>query len=348
MPRLTSLFRKYTHTFMLLGAILVGSLLGQSSARISSFADDWLDFTILALVTLLFAEVPFSRVRLSRQDRPVLIALWIANFAVIPFLGYGLARVFLHGHELAMIGLVIYFMSPCTDWFLSFTRLAKGNTALGMMFIPISMATQLALYPIYIWLFTPNQVSTQISQTGETIYGWFVIPVIIAAVIQLVGHYSPESVKKPLSRGISGLSMIAILLVVVCVFAANISTILEQANLVPYILAAVFTFFVCTWFLAEGISNRLHLSYENHALLSMSTAARNAPLMLAITMVAIPDQPVIYAALVVGMLLEFPHLTLLTQLLHRRHSRMVASSRVSKDDSQELGSETSTPGQIIW
>lgn len=344
MPSPTLLLRKYTHTFLLIGAILVGSLLGSSSDRLSSFADNWLDFTILALVTLLFAEVPFSRVRFGREDRPVLIALWIANFAVIPFIGYGLARVFLHGHELAMIGLVIYFMSPCTDWFLGFTRLAKGNTALGMMFIPISMATQLALYPVYIWLFTPNQVSTQISQTGETIYGWFVIPLITAAVIQVVSHYAPKSVKEPLTKTISTLSTSAILLVVICVFAANINTILDQANLVPYILAAVFTFFVITWFLAEGISKRLSLSYENHALLSMSTAARNAPLMLATTMVAIPDQPIIYAALVVGMLLEFPHLTLLTQLLNRNRSKIVAESRRSR----EYGSETSTPGQVIW
>ena len=47
----------------------------------------------------------------------------------------------------------------------------------------------------------------------------------------------------------------------------------------------------------------------------MSSAARNAPLMLAVTMAALPDQPLIYAALVIGMLVEFPHLTALRRLL---------------------------------
>jgi len=52
----------------------------------------------------------------------------------------------------------------------------------------------------------------------------------------------------------------------------------------------------------------------------MTIAARNAPLMLAVTMVALPDQPLIYAAIVIGMLLEFPHLTALQRVLMRSGS----------------------------
>ncbi|WP_353428968.1 MULTISPECIES: hypothetical protein [Paracoccus] len=58
------------------------------------------------------------------------------------------------------------------------------------------------------------------------------------------------------------------------------------------------------------------------ALLAMTTAARNAPLMLAVTAVAIPDQPSTLATIVIGMLVEFPHLTALKQvLLARRHRK---------------------------
>ncbi|MEM6357949.1 MAG: arsenic resistance protein, partial [Pseudomonadota bacterium] len=48
---------------------------------------------------------------------------------------------------------------------------------------------------------------------------------------------------------------------------------------------------------------------------TITTAARNAPLMLAVTAIAIPDQPLIYATLVIGMLVEFPHLIGLKQML---------------------------------
>jgi len=43
--------------------------------------------------------------------------------------------------------------------------------------------------------------------------------------------------------------------------------------------------------------------------------------MLAVTAVALSNQPVVYAAIVLGMLIEFPHLTALTHLLRARHSR---------------------------
>ena len=52
----------------------------------------------------------------------------------------------------------------------------------------------------------------------------------------------------------------------------------------------------------------------------MTTAARNAPLMLGLTTAAFPEQPLIYAALIIGMLVEFPHLTALKHLLLRSNT----------------------------
>jgi ACR3 family arsenite efflux pump ArsB len=59
-------------------------------------------------------------------------------------------------------------------------------------------------------------------------------------------------------------------------------------------------------------------------LLTMTTSARNAPLMLAVTAVALPGQPVLHAAIVLGMLVEFPHLTALVHLFRRRLPAPVA------------------------
>mgnify|MGYP001941547501 CR=1 FL=1 len=57
------------------------------------------------------------------------------------------------------------------------------------------------------------------------------------------------------------------------------------------------------------------LSYPEYFLLTMIIAARNPSLMLAVVMVALPGQPQIYATLVIGMLVEFPHLKELRRLL---------------------------------
>lgn len=313
--------KQYSHTLSLASAIVLGCLAGHLFPGIGELSFDLLDYTVLLLVALLISEVPISRLKFAAQDRTTLIALWIVNFLLIPPLGYGLAAVFLRGHELAMIGLVIYLMSPCTDWFLGFVRLSKGNTALGTVFIPISMATQLAAYPVYIRLFTPESVTSQIGEMGNTIFGWFLIPLFVAIILRGVIHYLPYKAAEISRQSISIGSTVVITVLVFQIFAINVGTIIDQIEILPRMLAAILMFFIITWFLVEGFSRRLKLDYENQALLGVSCAARNAPLMLAITTMAIPDQPVVYAAIVVGMVLEFPHLTALAALLLRQRGR---------------------------
>ena len=59
----------------------------------------------------------------------------------------------------------------------------------------------------------------------------------------------------------------------------------------------------------------------------MTTAARNSPLILGLATIALPDQPLVYAALIIGMLLEFPHLTVLSRILQQQTSRISSSQR---------------------
>ena len=106
-------------------------------------------------------------------------------------------------------------------------------------------------------------------------------------------------------------------LLVFQIFAGNISKILQYHGVFVLILVAIISFFMLTFLLGEFLSRLFKLNYPEHALLTMTIAARNAPLMLAITMAVLPNQPLVYAALIIGMLVEFPHLTLLRRLLLR-------------------------------
>ena len=59
----------------------------------------------------------------------------------------------------------------------------------------------------------------------------------------------------------------------------------------------------------------------------MTTAARNSPLILGLATIALPDQPLVYAALIIGMLVEFPHLTVLSRILQQQTPRIPSSQR---------------------
>lgn len=305
-------------SLLLIGAIGLGAAIGHFSPASSTWLGDRIDPTLLVLIGLLFFGVRFDAiVRALGHLRFIALAL-VANFVFVPFIGWGIASVILPDYPLFMVGLVIYFMSPCTDWFLGFTRLAKGNVALGTALIPINMVVQLLLYPLYLHLFTRNVVQVEPGIIGSTLLQWFLLPLVVAvAAHYLLRFLLSRSRFEKLLEQVNALTPWVIALLVTEIFAANIETILAHFGIFGWLLLAVFLFFVATFVLGEILSRLARLQHPEHALLTMTIAARNAPLMLAVTMAALPDQPLVHAAIVIGMLLEFPHLTLLRHLLLR-------------------------------
>lgn len=309
---------------LLLAAIVLGALIGHFSAPSGQWLGERVDPTLLVLVTLLFFGVRFGAlVQAAGQWRFLAIAL-VANFVLIPWLGYAVASVFLSAHPLFMVGLVIYFMSPCTDWFLGFTRLAGGNVALGTALLPINMVVQLLLYPLYLQWFTYNAVEVEAGVMSATLLQWFLLPLIAALLAhQVLRRVLGAARFKRVLQVADQATPWVLALLVLEIFAANIAVIVEHRVVFAWVLLSVFVFFALTYLLGEGISRLFRLRYPEHALLTMTTAARNAPLMLAVTMAALPQQPLIYAALVIGMLVEFPHLTALRRLLLSARGRFV-------------------------
>jgi len=311
-------------TLLLITAIVIGSVIGSFTPTATEKISGWIDPIILTLVSLLFFEISFGGLAgITRHLRFFSIA-WVANFIIIPLIGWGIASLFLSGKPLLFTGLLIYFIAPCTDWFLGFTKLAKGNTILGSVLIPINLISQLLLYPVFLGLFAGNELGFDIAGLTGILWQWFVLPFGSAIILhQILRRLLPSSIFASLLRLVSSLIPFTIAALVVCIFAGNITTILSHAGDFLIILAAVFCFFIATWFLGNLLTRHFKLTYPEHALLTMTTAARNAPLMLGLTTAAFPNQPLIYAAIIIGMLVEFPHLTALKHLLLRRENRSI-------------------------
>ncbi|MDO8828142.1 arsenic resistance protein [Methylophaga sp.] len=311
-------------SMLLLAGISIGATTGYFSPSAGEWLGDRIDMTLLVLITLLFFGVRFEAiVRSFGHLRFISIAVF-ANFVLVPLIGYAIASVLMPDYPLIMVGLLIYFMSPCTDWFLGFTQLAKGNVALGTALIPINMLLQLLLYPLYLQLFTNNIVQVDPGIISSTLLQWFLLPLLLAICLHyLLRFLVKRDVFNHILQRVDQLTPWVIALLVLEIFASNITVILQNSTVFSWLLLGVFIFFVATFLLGEVISRLFRLSYPEHALLTMTIAARNAPLMLAVTMVALPGQPLIYAAIVIGMLLEFPHLTALRYMLLNSNSLTV-------------------------
>lgn len=318
-PPLPATPRALTTTLLFVGAILVGSLLGATLPGAGAALGEQVDHIVLVLVALLFFDLRLDGLRsLRRTPRTLLPAIGM-NFLLIPVIAAGLTLVL--PDPAVRLGVMIYCLAPCTDWFLGFTRMARGDTTTGATLLPIQMALQLALYPIWIAVFTGRGVDATLGDIGPTLLTWFVLPAGAGLAARLVVRFAaPAPWRARIAEGAGRLIPAVIAALIVCLFAANIGTILDHPVPFAWVLPVVFLFFVSTYLVGEGLGRLLRLRYPELVLLTMTTSARNAPLMLAITSVALPGQPLVFAAIVLGMLIEFPHLTALTHLLRRREA----------------------------
>ncbi len=308
-------------------AILAGSVLGLTAPAAGETMSAGVDPTLLLMIFLLFFELRPGAIFQDFGNLRFLSLAWSANFLIVPFIGFAVATMFLSGQALLFTGLVIYFISPCTDWFLGFTRMARGDTALGAALIPINMLTQLLLFPLWLWLFTPHTGLVDFAAVPGILTQWFLLPLIGAQALRFgLEKFLPKNGFERLLHWVGLIVPLAIAGLILQIFAANVTAIAGHLEALAVILPAIFLFFVTTFILGVGLSRLAGLAYPRHALLAMTMAARNAPLMLAVTAVAIPDQPLILAALVTGMLVEFPHLTGLKQLLLWQRSRASRAS----------------------
>ena len=298
-------------TILLLLAVVIGSVVGIASPAAGSVAGDFIDPTILALVFLLLFEVPVKGIFKGVTNVRFIGIAWVMNFLVIPFIGFAVASLFLSGESLFYTGLIIYFMAPCTDWYLGFTRLAKGNVELGAAILPINMVTQLVLFPIYLILFD-TVVEYKVNLT--VLLEWFIQPLLAAVLFRFMLFRFIDKILPVCKVAIP----LALVLLVGQIFAANINQLVEHIAIVPLLLLSIFVFFMLTFALGELVAKVFKLKYPEHCLLTFTTGARNAPLMLGLATVALPDQPLIYATITVGMLIEFPHLTALKAIFLKR------------------------------
>ena len=315
-----------TTTLLLPLAIILGLVTGHFLPASGETLDAFIDPLVMGLLALLFFEIRFAPLREASCHLGFLSIAWVANFILIPILGWGIASLFFGQEPALFAGLLLYFLFPCTDWFLAFTRIAKGDVALGSVLIPINLISQLLLFPIYLSLFIGLQTTFDLLGMWGTLVRWFLFPFLGAMILRRILSKALPTARFERVTNLPG-SIVPWLLsaLVLCIFSSHASQLTAHPGAFPLILLAVFLFFVLTWILGQLLALRFRLAQPQRVLLAMTTTARNSPLMLGLATIALPNQPLVYAALIIGMLVEFPHLTIISRLLLRKDTRIKTS-----------------------
>ncbi|MDZ5078835.1 hypothetical protein [Nesterenkonia sp. HG001] len=277
------------------------------------------DPIIMVLLGLLFLEVRLGGGReLLRSRRAAVVVLGL-NFLILPAVALGVTALIVPDDDLVRLGLLIYLLFPCTDWFLGFTRVAGGSTALGAALIPVSLVLQLLLYPVWISALSGRSLPGVMEALWPALLEGLLVPAAVAVVLRvLIGLLCGRSVLERVQGIAGGCVPWVIAALILGLFSSGLGEAALEPAALGRVLAGVVMFFAVSLALAELVRRWAGLAEDEATLVVFTTTARNAPLMLAVTALALGENTVITAVIVLGMLLEFPHLTALTWWMRRR------------------------------
>ena len=258
----------------------------------------------------LFLEVPLSELKNSFKNVKFTSTSLIINFIWTPLFGYFLGSLFLKGNVDILIGFFMLILTPCTDWYLVFTKMAKGDLPLSLSILPINLVLQIVLLPVYLILFFSSGNSMDYTQLMYSLIIVIVIPFTAAQIVKFILN---NGLNEKAANLFSSLQIWFLSLAVFCIFASQGELLFENLDSVLTIFVPLILFFIANAIIDLLVSEKINFNYSEYASLTMTTLARNSPLALAIAINSFPGHELISIALVIGPLIELPVLYIMSK-----------------------------------
>ncbi|MGL3067050.1 MULTISPECIES: arsenic resistance protein [Planococcus] len=308
-----NVFEKF-QTVIILLAVGAGLLLGQF-IFFEQYAESFILPFLLLMLYGLFLTIPLRHLKDAFKKRSFLNISAIINFLWTPTLAWGLGAIFLADHPAIWIGFIMLMVTPCTDWYLMFTSIAKGNVPLSTSVLPINLILQVVLLPVYLFIFAGTIESIPLSTIGESILLVLVLPFALAHLTRYTLRKKEAFLNEKLVPFFATTQIFFLSLAILAMFASQGKYLINNLEVISILILPVLLFFVVNFVVAQTVGKVMKFSYEDTVSLSLTIIARNSPVSLAIAVVAFPDQPLIALALVIGPLIELPVLAIVSQLL---------------------------------
>lgn len=303
-------------TLIIILAVIIGLLFGQFDL-VAQYSSNLIVPLLMTMLFGLFLSLDLKKLRSSFLNLKFSVSNIIINFIWTPIFAYILGSIFLSLELALWIGFVMLMVTPCTDWYLVFTGVAKGNVSLSTAILPINLILQVVLLPIYLMIFFGETGNIELASIVESILLVLVVPFVLALLAKKVILYKNNSLTGSI-HFFTKSQVIFLALAVVAMFASEGKNLTDNPNIIYILLIPVLVFFTVTFVLAQLVSRILTFNYEDKVSLTMTTMARNSPISLAIAVAAFPEQPLIALSLIIGPLIELPVLVIAAQLLLKR------------------------------
>ncbi|MDR2830833.1 MAG: arsenic resistance protein [Methanobrevibacter sp.] len=292
-------------------AITSGFLLSQNSL-ISDFSGNLTTPLLLLMIFSLFMNIPLKNFKKEFINFKFIKIALLINFIWTPILSYILGYIFLSQNIYLWIGFIMLLVTPCTDWYMIFTDLAKGNMKLSFSILPLNLLLQLILLPVYLFLFTGVLSGFDLNLLIETIFLIIILPFILSQVIKHL-----VNIDNKLSDYFELITIVSLSLAIFTMFSSKGSLLINNTLIFIILLIPFALFFIINFILTYLVKIAIKMNHEDYVSLSLTTLARNSPISLAVAATAFPNHPIIALSLVIAPLIELPTLTIVSYILRK-------------------------------
>jgi ACR3 family arsenite efflux pump ArsB len=295
--------------FIIIFSIIIGLIFSNISI-IAQNMGYLINIFLCLMIYGLFLETELNELKNSFKNLKFTFTSLIINFIWTPLFGYFLGSIFLKGNIDILIGFFMLILTPCTDWYLVFTKMAKGDVKLSLSILPINLILQIILLPIYLILFFSSEITLNYSQIIYSLLIVIVIPFIASQVTKFALN---ENLNEKATGLFSNLQIWFLALAVFCIFASQGPLLFENLNSIISIFIPLIIFFGVNVIIDLLLSEKINFTYSEYASLTMTTLARNSPLALAIAINSFPGHELIAIGLIIGPLIELPVLYIVSK-----------------------------------
>lgn len=211
-------------------------------------------------------------------------------------------------------------VTPCTDWYLVFTKLSRGNVELNISILPINLILQIVLMPVYLFVFLGSEIQIETAEILQSVLLVLLVPFTLALITNTLLKQKP-SAKQWFNDQSDHLQLLFLCLAVIVMFASESNNLFENSRLLITLFLPLLLFFVLLLAIGQVTGRLLKFSKKDIIALNFTTLARNSPLSLAIAVATFPEMPLVSLALVIGPLIELPILSIISNVLCKWNER---------------------------
>jgi ACR3 family arsenite efflux pump ArsB len=205
------------------------------------------------------------------------------NFAIIPFVAFGLGLVFFRQDPYMALGLLMAGLVPTSGMTISWTGFARGNVEAAVKMTVIGLTLGSIATPFFVRTLMGTTIVVDLAAVAQQIGLIVFVPMIAGFITQqlLVKKYGAKDFQFRLAPRFPGLSTIGVLGIVFIAMALKARAVAAAPQVLLYVLAPLLALYVFNYILSTLVG-RFFLGRDDAIALVYGSVMRNLSIALAI------------------------------------------------------------------